>query len=47
LDNRLWHADASFRPVRGALSMLYVHVVLPVGGETAFADLRAPTMRCG
>jgi alpha-ketoglutarate-dependent 2,4-dichlorophenoxyacetate dioxygenase len=41
LGNRLWHADASFRPVPGALSMLFAHVVPPVGGETEIADLRA------
>jgi alpha-ketoglutarate-dependent 2,4-dichlorophenoxyacetate dioxygenase len=41
LGNRLWHADASFRPVPGALSMLFAHVVPPVDGETEFADLRA------
>jgi alpha-ketoglutarate-dependent 2,4-dichlorophenoxyacetate dioxygenase len=41
LGNRLWHADASFRRVPGALSMLYAHVVPPAGGETEFADLRA------
>jgi alpha-ketoglutarate-dependent 2,4-dichlorophenoxyacetate dioxygenase len=41
LGNRLWHADASFRAVSGALSMLLAHVVPPVGGETEFADLRA------
>jgi alpha-ketoglutarate-dependent 2,4-dichlorophenoxyacetate dioxygenase len=41
LGNRLWHADASFRPTPGALSMLLAHVVPPVGGETEFADLRA------
>ena len=41
LGNRLWHADASFRPVPGALSMLFAHVVPPIGGETEFADLRA------
>jgi alpha-ketoglutarate-dependent 2,4-dichlorophenoxyacetate dioxygenase len=41
LGNRLWHADASFRPVPGALSMLFAHMVPPVGGETEFADLRA------
>jgi alpha-ketoglutarate-dependent 2,4-dichlorophenoxyacetate dioxygenase len=27
LANRLWHTDASFRAVPGALSMLYAHVV--------------------
>lgn len=39
--NRLWHSDASFRQVPGALSMLYAHVVPTVGGDTEFADLRA------
>ncbi len=41
LGNQLWHSDASFRPVSGALSMLYAHVVPPEGGDTEFADLRA------
>jgi alpha-ketoglutarate-dependent 2,4-dichlorophenoxyacetate dioxygenase len=41
LGNQLWHSDASFRAVPGALSMLFAHVVPPVGGETEFADLRA------
>jgi alpha-ketoglutarate-dependent 2,4-dichlorophenoxyacetate dioxygenase len=41
LANRLWHTDASFRAVPGALSMLYAHVVPDEGGETEFADLRA------
>jgi alpha-ketoglutarate-dependent 2,4-dichlorophenoxyacetate dioxygenase len=41
LGNRLWHSDASFRAVPGALSMLFAHVVPPIGGETEFADLRA------
>ena len=41
LANQLWHADASFRPVAGELSMLYAHVVPPTGGDTEFADLRA------
>jgi alpha-ketoglutarate-dependent 2,4-dichlorophenoxyacetate dioxygenase len=41
LANQLWHSDASFRAVPGALSMLLAHVVPPVGGETEFADLRA------
>jgi alpha-ketoglutarate-dependent 2,4-dichlorophenoxyacetate dioxygenase len=41
LANQLWHSDASFREVPGALSMLYAHVVPPSGGETEFADLRA------
>src|SRR4029453_5277307 len=41
LGRPLWHSDASFREVPGALSMLFAHVVPPVGGETEFADLRA------
>ncbi len=41
LANRLWHTDASFRAVPGALSMLYAHVVPAAGGDTEFADLRA------
>jgi len=41
LANRLWHTDASFRAVPGALSMLYAHIVPPEGGDTEFADLRA------
>ena len=41
LGNMLWHSDASFRPVAGALSMLYAHVVPPKGGNTEFTDLRA------
>src|SRR5713226_7223820 len=41
LANRLWHTDASFRAVPGALSMLYAHVVPDEGGDTEFADLRA------
>lgn len=41
LANRLWHTDASFRAVPGALSMLHAHVVPEEGGDTEFADLRA------
>ena len=41
LANRLWHTDASFRAVPGALSMLYAHIVPDEGGDTEFADMRA------
>jgi alpha-ketoglutarate-dependent 2,4-dichlorophenoxyacetate dioxygenase len=41
LGNQLWHSDASFREEAGALSMLFAHVVPPLGGESEFADLRA------
>jgi alpha-ketoglutarate-dependent 2,4-dichlorophenoxyacetate dioxygenase len=41
LANRLWHTDASFRAIPGALSMLYAHVIPDEGGDTEFADLRA------
>jgi alpha-ketoglutarate-dependent 2,4-dichlorophenoxyacetate dioxygenase len=39
--NMLWHTDASFRRVPGALSMLYAHKCPAQGGETEFTDLRA------
>jgi alpha-ketoglutarate-dependent 2,4-dichlorophenoxyacetate dioxygenase len=39
--NMLWHTDASFRRIPGALSMLYAHKVPAEGGETEFTDLRA------
>jgi alpha-ketoglutarate-dependent 2,4-dichlorophenoxyacetate dioxygenase len=41
LANRLWHTDASFREIPGALSMLYAHVIPDEGGDTEFADMRA------
>ena len=45
LGNRLWHTDASFRRVPGALSMLYAHRVPPASplgdGDTEFAHMRA------
>ena len=41
LANRLWHTDASFRAIPGALSLLYAHIIPDEGGDTEFADLRA------
>jgi alpha-ketoglutarate-dependent 2,4-dichlorophenoxyacetate dioxygenase len=41
LGNRLWHSDASFRPISGRYSLLSGRVVPPVGGNTEFADMRA------
>jgi alpha-ketoglutarate-dependent 2,4-dichlorophenoxyacetate dioxygenase len=41
LANRLWHTDASFHAIPGALSLLYAHVIPDEGGDTEFADLRA------
>jgi len=41
LANQLWHTDSSFKQVPALASCLYARVVPPVGGHTAFADLRA------
>ena len=41
LGNRLWHTDSSFKYVPALASLLYAREVPPVGGQTAFADLRA------
>ncbi len=41
LGNRLWHTDSSFKYVPALTSMLYAREIPPVGGQTAFADLRA------
>lgn len=38
--NKLWHTDSSFKHVPALASCLYARVVPPVGGHTAFADLR-------
>ena len=43
LANRLWHTDASFRAVPGALSLLYAHVIPDEGGDTEFAEDRKST----
>ena len=41
LANQLGHADSSFKPVPGKVSLLSAREVPPSGGETEFADLRA------
>jgi alpha-ketoglutarate-dependent 2,4-dichlorophenoxyacetate dioxygenase len=39
--NQLWHTDASFKHIPARASLLSAHEVPPVGGNTAFADMRA------
>ena len=41
LGNRLWHTDSSFKYVPALASLLYARKIPPIGGQTAFADLRA------
>lgn len=41
LANQLWHTDSSFKRVPGKMSMLAAQTVVPRGGETEFADMRA------
>ena len=41
LGNRLWPTDSSFKYVPALASLLYAREIPPVGGQTAFADLRA------
>lgn len=41
LGNRLWHTDSSFKYVPALASLLYARQIPPIGGQTAFADLRA------
>jgi alpha-ketoglutarate-dependent 2,4-dichlorophenoxyacetate dioxygenase len=41
LGNRLWHSDASFRPIPARYSLLSARVVPPTGGNTELADMRA------
>lgn len=39
--NRMWHTDASFKHIPARASLLSAHEIPPVGGHTAFADMRA------
>lgn len=41
LGNRLWHTDSSFKYLPARASLLYALTVVPIGGHTEFADLRA------
>jgi alpha-ketoglutarate-dependent 2,4-dichlorophenoxyacetate dioxygenase len=41
LANQLWHTDSSFKRTPGKMSMLSAQHVVPSGGETEFADMRA------
>jgi alpha-ketoglutarate-dependent 2,4-dichlorophenoxyacetate dioxygenase len=42
LGNMLWHSGSSFRVIPAKYSLLSARVVNPVGGNTEFADMRAP-----
>ena len=39
--NQLWHTDSSFKHLPARMSMLYAHSVVPLGGHTEYADMRA------
>ncbi len=39
--NQLWHTDSSFKRLPARMSMLYAHTVVPLGGHTEYADMRA------
>jgi alpha-ketoglutarate-dependent 2,4-dichlorophenoxyacetate dioxygenase len=41
LGNRLWHSDSSFRSLTARYSLLSGRIVVPNGGRTEFADMRA------
>jgi alpha-ketoglutarate-dependent 2,4-dichlorophenoxyacetate dioxygenase len=41
LGNQLWHSDSSFRAVPAKYSLLSGRIVVDVGGNTQFADMRA------
>jgi alpha-ketoglutarate-dependent 2,4-dichlorophenoxyacetate dioxygenase len=41
LGNQLWHSDSSFRAVPAKYSLLSGRIVVDVGGNTEFADMRA------
>ena len=39
--NALWHTDSTFKATPAKMSMLCAQTVVPAGGETEFADMRA------
>lgn len=39
--NRMWHTDSSFKRLPAKASLLYARTIVPVGGQTEFADMRA------
>jgi len=41
LSNQLWHTDSSFKRTPSSISMLAAQEVVPAGGATEFADMRA------
>ena len=41
LANRLWHTDSIFRHLPALAPLLYARTVVPLGGRTEFADMRA------
>jgi len=41
LGNRLWHSDSSYRAIPAKFSLLSARTVVPRGGNTEFADMRA------
>ncbi|MSP01862.1 MAG: TauD/TfdA family dioxygenase [Acetobacteraceae bacterium] len=41
LANRLWHSDASFRPIGAGYTLLHSRIVPSKGADTQFADMRA------
>lgn len=41
LSNQLWHTDSSFKRIPSSVSILSAQEVVPAGGATEFADMRA------
>jgi alpha-ketoglutarate-dependent 2,4-dichlorophenoxyacetate dioxygenase len=43
IGNRLWHSDSSFKVIPAKYSLLHARKIPSRGGNTEFADMRAPT----